>query len=176
MLTRPLRLRLLRTTLYAAVLLVAALIEGAWLGRVAVVGVRLDLVLVLVSALALRDGPEVGASVGLAGGLLQDLLGGQSLGLLAGPKVVVGFTLGLFARTVNLDNFLTPFILVAAGTVAAEVLGFGLRALTGHPLPSWPDGATAVAVAACYNGVVAPLVFAWVRRTERWLQRADSAA
>jgi rod shape-determining protein MreD len=162
--------------LYAAALLATALVDGAWMGRAAVLGVKPDLVLVLVSALALRRGPEVGASAGFAGGLLQDLLGGQSLGLLAGPKVVVGFVLGLFARTAYLDNLLTPFTLVAAGTVAAEVLGFGLSALTGYPLPSWPHGATAVAVAACYNGVVAPLVFAWVRRTERWLQRADSAA
>ncbi|MDR5684106.1 MAG: rod shape-determining protein MreD [Armatimonadota bacterium] len=166
------RLGLLRVALYAAALVVATLIESTWTARLALLGGRPDLVLVLVVALALHRGPELGAAVGLAGGLLQDLVGGQSLGLMAGPKLVVGFLLGLMTRTLYVENVLTPVALLAAATFANGFLELGLGALTGYAPPPWEDAAPTVAVAACYNGVVAPLVFAWVRRAERWFQRA----
>lgn len=167
---------MLLIALYAAAVIAAALIETTWMAHVAVLGVTPDLVLVFVSALALHRGCEVGAASGFGGGLLQDLLGGQSLGLLAGPNLIVGFVVGLFARTVYLESVLTPIAVVAAATVGYELLGFGVAAVAGYPLPPWTEGLKAVAVGACYNGIVAPLVFAWVRRAERWFRRADGTA
>src|SRR5207247_9126667 len=68
-------------------------------------------------------GAESGAMVGVAAGLLQDLLsGGGPLGVNALSKLVVGFASGLFERSIYIENPLPPAIATFVGTLLGEVL------------------------------------------------------
>ncbi|MDR7394990.1 MAG: rod shape-determining protein MreD [Armatimonadota bacterium] len=154
-----------------ALLLGAVVVEGAWGWRLGWMGGAPEPVLVVLLALGLRMQPEGAALLGFLAGLLQDLAGGGALGVFAMSKLWVGFGAGSLARTVVLDSAWAPSAFAVAGTAAARLLEVGLSALAGDPPPSLLAWARGTAVAACYNGLIAPLVFAGLRRVERWRGR-----
>lgn len=159
----------------AALLVVAVVVEGAWAWRLGWTGGAPEPVLVAVLVAGLRLGPEAGALVGFAAGLLQDLAGGGALGLQAASKLLLGFAAGSLSRTVVLDSLWAPVVFAAAGTLLARSAELALLWMTDSsvPLYTWASGA---AVAACYNAVITPLVFAGLRTVERWRGRLRGAA
>ncbi|MDR7417095.1 MAG: rod shape-determining protein MreD [Armatimonadota bacterium] len=123
---------------------------------------RMDLVLLVVVTWALLRGPEAGAGVGLAGGLLQDLLSGHALGLLAGPKILVGFLCGMWRDVVQPGGAGIP-ALAALGAFLVDILAsWGVRALVGWPVGWVRPGE--ILLLACSHAAMAPLVYWAVRR------------
>ncbi len=156
----------------SAVLLAAVVVEGAWAWRLSWMGGTLDPVLLVVVALGLRRGPEVGAVAGFVGGLLQDLAGGGPLGGMAASRVVVGFGVGSLAATVVADSPLAASAFAALGTAAARGLDLGLSWLAGDPGQDPVLWLRAVLAAASGNALTAPLVFAGFRWAGRWGTRS----
>ncbi len=159
---------------FGLLLLAAVAVEGAWGWRLAGWGGSPDLVLALVLAASLRAGPEAGALAGFAGGLLQDLAGGGPLGILAVAKLVVGFGVGSAARAVALDGVWVPTALALAATAAGGVAELGVVWVVGESTPHPSVWARSVAATACYNVLIAPLVFAAFRKAQRWKRSQTS--
>jgi rod shape-determining protein MreD len=153
---------------YGLLLLLAVAVEGAWAWRLGWGGGAADPVLLLVLAASLRRGPEVGALAGFAGGLLQDLAGGGPLGMVALSKSVVGLAAGTLARTLALEGAWAPAALAAAASVGAKLVELGLAWLAGDA-PLWLPWLAGTAATASYNALLAPIVFAGLRRVRRWL-------
>jgi len=65
-----------RAFVYASVVVMVALVQAAWLARAQVLGAALDPLLPLAVGMGILRGAESGAVVGVAAGLLQDLLSG----------------------------------------------------------------------------------------------------
>ncbi|MBI2200730.1 MAG: rod shape-determining protein MreD [Armatimonadetes bacterium] len=103
-----------RALMYGGALIVAALVQTAWLVRMPIAGAVMDPVLVLAVATGILRGAESGAVVGLAGGLLQDLLSGGPLGMHGLSKLVVGFGSGLFERSIYIENPFLPAVATAS--------------------------------------------------------------
>lgn len=161
---------------YGLLLLLAVVVEGSWGWRVAGWGGAPDLVLVLVLAVSLWTGPEVGALVGLVGGWLQDLSGGGPLGLVAVAKLLVGFAVGELARTVALEGVWVPSVFAWSATAFAELAELAVGWLIGEGVPEMSRWARAAAVTACWNAAIAPLVFAGFRKAQRWKRTLGSKA
>jgi rod shape-determining protein MreD len=87
-----------------------------------------DFVGVAVIAVALLRGPEVGAVVGFAAGLLLDALAGLPLGLSALVYTAVGYAAGSVGPHLRERAALRPLAVIAVGTLAARLgvllLGF----------------------------------------------------
>lgn len=116
------------------------------------------LVVAVVAAIALTDGPTAGMLAGFAGGLLADLTPpsdaplGQSVLVL----VVMAEVLGLLARRPS--GLIRPTVLIAAGSALAGVGVAGLQALLG-PAAGAPGAVLGgVAASTAYNLVLAPAV------------------
>lgn len=110
----------------------AALLELTLLARLpAFGGGRPALVLVLVVACALSDGPAAGALVGFGGGLLLDLLGDHPVGLLAFTFCLVGYLAGLFAGQEERST-LVPLLVAGLASVGAVVCYGVLAAVSGQ--------------------------------------------
>src|SRR5574337_1049194 len=89
--------------------MILALVQVAWLARVQVWGAILDPLVPLIVGMGILKGAESGAVVGVAAGLLQDLLsGGGPLGVNGLSKLVVGFASGMFERSIYIENPLLP--------------------------------------------------------------------
>lgn len=156
---------------YGGIFIAAALVQSAWLVRLEIWGAVLDPLLPLVVAIGIFRGSEAGAVSGIAAGLLQDLLGGTTLGLYGLSKMVIGFAAGLFERSIYLEDPLLPAVAVFAATVAAETIVRLVVVIARlGPVP-WPAVVPEILVQGALNGAVAPLAFRLVRTIEQRFQR-----
>ncbi|MDQ7849245.1 MAG: hypothetical protein QN152_09160 [Armatimonadota bacterium] len=113
-----------------ALLLLNALVHSVWLVRLPLWGQVADPAIPLIVAVALRR-PGWGPLVGLGAGLLQDLLFGGSVGLVALAKLVVGQVAGVLGRTVLVDQPLLPWAITALATVLHQGALAAVLAVTG---------------------------------------------
>jgi rod shape-determining protein MreD len=124
-----------------------------------VAGVVPDLGLVAAVALAVRFGPEMGASFGFAAGLATDLFLQTPLGLSAFAFGFTAFLVGILqARLARPAWWVRPAIAAAAGVVAG-VLFVGLGALVGQSELWALRSIRTILLAAAYDGVVAVVIF-----------------
>ncbi len=161
-----------RAFVYASVVVMVALVQAAWLARAQVLGAALDPLLPLAVGMGILRGAESGAMVGVAAGLLQDLLsGGGPLGVNALSKLVVGFASGLFERSIYIENPLLPAIATFVGTLLGEVLLVIVALVVGLGVPSTSALAAKMIMQAILNSAIAPLLFRGIRAIETRLQR-----
>lgn len=152
---------------YGAVVVAAALIQSAWLVRLQLWGAVLDPLWPLVVAVGIVRGSEAGAVGGIAAGLVQDLLGGTTLGVNGLSKMAIGFAAGLFERSIYIEDPLLPAVATFVATVAGESL-VRLIVIVARlgPVP-WPAVVPEILVQGALNGAVAPLAFRLVRAIEQ---------
>lgn len=160
-----------RVLIYGGLLVAAALVQAAWLGRVEISGAILDPLLPIAVAVGVLRGAEYGAAVGLAAGLLQDLLGGGPLGVNGLTKLVVGFASGLFERSIYIENPLLPAVATFAGTLLSELLLLAVGQVTGLSATAGAVAAPRALAQAVMNAAVAPFLFRGIKGIELRLAR-----
>ena len=161
-----------RVLAYTGVLVILALVQVAWLARVQVWGAILDPLLPLIIGVGILKGAESGAVVGVAAGLLQDLLsGGDPLGVNGLSKLIVGFASGMFERSIYIENPLLPAIATFVGTLLGGVLLVIVALLVGLGVPPWPAVVARMIVQAVLNSAIAPVLFRTIRVIETRFQR-----
>ncbi len=160
-----------RAIIYGAVVVVATLVQSAWLARIPVLGAVVDPLLPLTVAVGIFRGAESGAVVGVGGGLLQDLVSGAAIGVNGLSKLVVGFTSGLFERSIYAEDPFLPAVATFVASLVGQLLLLGILVVTGLAAPSWPDAFQTVLTQAVLNSAIAPLVFRAVRAIEQQIQK-----
>lgn len=120
-------------------------------------GGRPDLVLVVVVAVALAQGPLGGAVTGFAGGLLGDLVGDHPVGLLALTLCLVGYLAGLL-RGAGDRSILAPLGVVASAAVGATLVYAGLGLATGSPRVGVEALSAGLPTSVLYDVLLAPFV------------------
>ena len=156
--------------IYGGLLVIAGLVQVAWLARVEISGAILDPLLPIAVAVGILRGAESGGAVGLAAGLLQDLLGGGPLGVNGLTKMVVGFASGLFERSIYIENPLLPAVATFAGTLLSEFLLLAVGQITGLS-GSTAASAPRALTQAVMNGALAPVLFRGIKGIEVRLAR-----
>jgi rod shape-determining protein MreD len=94
-----------------------------------------DFVLVGVVFAGLQWGPTAGLAAGTMGGLLQDLLSGEVVGVSGLVKTVVGFVAGVIGTQFVLTRAHGRSIIVAGATIVHRLL---MLALVGLIEQDWP--------------------------------------
>jgi len=139
-------------TTIAAVLLQASLARytagGGWVFDLVVVGVVFS---------ALWWGPGAGILSGTLGGLMQDMLAGDIVGVGGLAKTVVGFLSGLVGTHFVLVRASARALIVEAATLVHRLAVMGLHGLIDQQWPGVPWGALAGEVAM--NSLAAVLAF-----------------
>lgn len=157
-----------RILVIGLLLFTAGLLQTALFPHVSILGFRPDLLLLITTLVALRAGSLSGLRVGLAAGLLSDLLLQQSaVGLTALVFVGVGYTVGVAKPYLAIESITAPLLLaMVAGVVGT--LGYGvLLGILGEPeLRGLVVVETALFV-GMYNTLLAPAIDALVK----WINR-----
>ncbi len=166
----------LRGTVLVAVTVVAAILQVSFFGFFSYRGVVPNLVLLVVVATALARGPEVAAALGLAGGLVLDLM--PPADHIAGRWALALVVVGYLAGRVRVDAARSS--LMALGTVlACSFVGTSLFALSGMLLrdPSLPasDALGVIPVGMGYDLLLAPFVLPLVLSLMRRLHAPEVA-
>jgi rod shape-determining protein MreD len=158
-----------RFLLAAATVLTALLLQGAVLTRLPLPGAAPDLLLVVVVAYALVEGPLSGMTTGFVAGVLADSLADHQLGRLALAYAVVGYAVGFIEDDTERSTLL-PFVGVAVGAFGAVIVFAGEGMLLGDPRVTFHAVARSVISSVPYSVVLTPFVVpvlgALVRRVE----------
>ena len=144
----------------AAVLLLAILLKTTVLPAVAVLGFRPDVLVLVVVAVALVEGPDSGIRIGFTAGLLQDMVsGGVALvGLSALVMMGAGWAAGrlrpYLAASEQNGAIVVSGLLAGATALASGVLGRLFDVVN----PTVGRMLLAAVVVGLYSAAVSPLV------------------
>lgn len=146
------------------VLFSAAVLERGLFAELRIAGVALDVLLLLAIAGGMALGPDRGAIVGFASGLVYDLLTNMPLGLSALVYCIVGFLAGrLYGETARSSRVLRGFLV--GGLSVAGVCAYALAAaVLGRPDTISTDLVAVAVVVSVGNVVLAPLAI----KAARW--------
>jgi len=155
-----------RVLALGAVLVVAVVVQSTVLAGLRLAGVRPDLLVVAVVAVAMASDAPTGAVFGFAAGLVADLLFDLPVGVSALVYTLVGFGAGTVRVYVTSDRPLVHLALAGAASLASVwCSGLLLRVFE---LSSWSSVARSGPLVAGYNLLLTPLVYPVVRAlTER---------
>lgn len=153
-----------RALVIGLLLVVAALLQVTVLPVIAVSGFVPDLLLLLVIAFALDNGPLTAVRVAFPAGLLLDLLSTNvPLGLSVLVYLGVGYAVGRARPHVSSESIIAPILFVAAGTFVG-VGGYGvLSALLARQSATLQLITEASLVATLYAVLLSPAAMALVR-------------
>ncbi len=138
-----------------------------------------DLVLVVVLAVAMKQGAVVGLWTGTVGGLLQDALSGGVVGVGGLAKTLVGYFVGRFASQFDVDRFWQQTVVFFFGSLLHAGVFVGIYSmLSEDPMLSSYAAALTQAGLNTVAGIGGGLVLAAVpsveerqRRRQRRLER-----
>ncbi|MER7044555.1 rod shape-determining protein MreD [Streptomyces jumonjinensis] len=166
-------MRVNRTLLSTALVVVALVIQVSVLARLQLPGAVPDLLLLTVLGLALVYGHVAGAFIGFGAGLLADLAppAAHAAGRYALVLCVIGYLAGL-ARPENgkLKSATGPMAVVVAAAIGSTLLYAGVGALVGDTAARDVGIVSLLFTAAVYDLLLAPftvpLIMALARRTD----------
>ncbi|MDA8234546.1 MAG: rod shape-determining protein MreD [Clostridia bacterium] len=156
-------------------LLLALLLETTVLDYFSIRKVEPDIVLLLGVFFALFNGPAKGALFGFIGGLAQDLLVGQFIGINALTKMVTCYLMGKVEQRVYKDHVLVPAGFLFLASIINEVLFYLIGRMAGLSI-EWTGAFNRVILPlAIYNAVLAPLFYNLFYRshTRGWLKKQE---
>ena len=153
------------------VLLVAVVVHTAVSPNVRVLGVAVDVLLLLAIASGIAGGPERGAAVGFACGLLADCFLQTPFGLSALTYALVGYGVGVFQTGVLHASWWIPAVTAAGATVVAVVGFVGLGLVVGQDQLLSSRILQVASVLAVLHAVLAPPAV----RLMRWAVAARSS-
>jgi rod shape-determining protein MreD len=164
-----------RLAALAVVLVVAVLVQSTLLAELRLAGVRPDLLVLAVVAVAVATDPVTGAGFGFVAGLVADLLFDLPVGVSALVYTAVGFAVGTVRVYLTSHHPLVHLVLAGAASLASVwCCGLLLRVFD---LSSWVTVARAGPLVALYNLLLTPFVYPVVlaltervpaRPSQRW--------
>ena len=146
-----------RPLVLTAVLVVAVLVQSTVLAELRLAGVRPDLLVLAVVAVAMASDAATGAVFGFVTGLVADLLFDLPVGVSALVYTAAGFAVGTVRVYVTSHRPLVHLVLAGAASLASVwCCGLLLRVFD---LSSWDAVARAGPLVAVYNLLLTPLVY-----------------
>jgi rod shape-determining protein MreD len=152
-----------RTLLVALLGITGIALQTSLFGELTLTGTKPELLLLLALALAIEDGPALGASAGFTFGLLTDAFLEQPAGVSALTFTLACYGVGRIRAQLQAPSAWMPTIMISATTLVV-VLAFAMfLALLGEPLGPPVRVLRHAVLAAAYNALLTPLLFPLVR-------------
>ena len=150
-----------RVVALAAVIVAGVVLQSTVLAGFRLAGVRPDLLVLAVVAVAMASGPTSGALFGFWAGLVADLESGLPAGVSSLVYTAVGYAVGLVrVYVVSPSAWVHLALAGAASLVSVWASGLVLRVLD---LSSWSFVARSGPLVAVYNLLLTPFVYPIVR-------------
>jgi len=154
--------------------LIAAILQSTLLSHLALYRAVPDIALGIIVYSAYINGTMTGQLSGFCYGLALDFISAAPIGLNAFVRTVIGALAGLIKGTFFLDIILLPMILCASATLIKALILFLLSLLMAGIIPSYPLAAPTLWAELALNTVIAPLLFALLKRFSSLLTQKGS--
>ena len=142
----------------AAIIIASLIIQGHdSFDVLKVAGAKPDLLFIAVVFFGYNFGSFYGEVTGFIAGLLHDAVSNAPLGLLTFPKMVIGFAVGMFGRSVLRENLATVFLLMLAASIVKGIIMIFLCYI--FDSASVSSRAGIIIPESLYNAILAPFLF-----------------
>ena len=135
-------------------------LQSTILGKIAILGVRPDLALIVLVFVALRRGSMTAQVSGFAAGIVEDLVSASPVGFHMLLRTLIGFLYGIFSGKVFVDPLLMPIVLSIAATIIKGIIAGLVSLLFGLQGSGFMYFAGRLWIEAGYNALAAPFLFA----------------
>ena len=152
-----------RTLLVALLTITGLVVETSILGEATLGGTKPQLLLLMTVALAMGEGPALGAGFGFTAGLATDLLTGLPAGLTAITYTIVGYAVGRIRAQVQTPTAWLPAAMEFAATLGGVLLYGGISLLVGQEATGGRALVVHALLAACYSALLTPFLYPLVR-------------
>lgn len=140
------------------IILISLVIQGhSSFDVLRIAGVKPDLLFIAIVYFGYSFGSFYGEVTGFISGLLHDAVSNSPLGLLAFPKMAVGYLIGLFNRSIIRSNVLTVFLIIFLASIAKGIITLLLCLIFSEA--SLSSIVTIILPESFYNAVLAPILF-----------------
>ncbi|GAV21670.1 rod shape-determining protein MreD [Carboxydothermus pertinax] len=143
------------------------LISETVFSRLAVNGIKPDLILILTVILSFLYGPPRGAFFGMLGGLVEDLYSGRFVGLNTLVKMITGFLAGVLEGKVYPENWWFPGVIVFVLTFIKDFFYVSFLNLLGIKISLVEAFTGMMPGEAVYNFLLTPFIYYLFYRTVR---------
>jgi len=146
--------------LKGAIIVAALLIQLTLINSITILGLKPDLIMVVVVVFSLLKGEKEGTISGFASGLLQDIFSTGLLGINALAKTVIGFTCGILKEKIFHEHilFVIPIITFIASFMQNILIFFLFRAFGIEYGLAW-SLKQIVLPEALYSSLLSPFIF-----------------
>lgn len=150
----------MRILLKGAIIVVALLIQLTLINSITILGLKPDLIMVVVVVFSLLRGAKEGTVSGFASGLLQDIFSTGLLGMNALAKTVIGFFCGIIKEKIFREHilFIIPVITFIASFMQSILMFLLLRAFGIEYGLAWSLKQVALPE-ALYSSLLSPFIF-----------------
>jgi len=150
----------MKILLKSAIIVVALVIQLTLINSVAILGLKPDLIMVVVVVFSLLKGEKEGAISGFASGLLQDIFSTSLLGINALVKTVIGFTCGILKEKIFHEHilFIIPVITFISSFIQSILISLLFRAFGIEYNLAW-SLKQIVLPEALYSSLLSPFIF-----------------
>lgn len=138
---------------------VALLLQTTMLDQVAIIGIKPDLIMLLVVLNGFLLGTREGAFLGFAGGVIEDLFSGTYIGLNALSKMVAGYLAGAVGERLYKESALVAAVVTFMSTMAGLAVYYLLTLFLGIYIPVLYALFRVALPAAFYTALLVPLIF-----------------
>ncbi len=145
-------------------LLLLAILQATSLNRLSILGIKPDLLLILVIFLGLHKGPLSGAGYGFLAGILLDIFSPTPLGTNALSKTVLGFLAGAVAPFLYFEAPFIQGLLLFLGMFLEGMILFILLSSFHLAPPFYYSFLYIILPASFYTSLLAPLFFYTFKR------------
>lgn len=158
-------MRLRSGSVIAVTLFLGLAVQTAFLGRFAILGAKPELLVLVVVAVAMVEGPVAGLLTGFAAGLLTDSLTDLPDGLSAVVFMLTGYGVGRVRQMFQRPSAWLPAAMVGSATLAALAVEASLSALVGIFAGSPVRTIVRIVLVAVYGMILTPFIFPVIARS-----------
>ncbi|HEX3823882.1 MAG TPA: rod shape-determining protein MreD [Mycobacteriales bacterium] len=153
------------------IIIIAAILQVVVVNRLPLPGGHPDLVVLVIIAMALASGAQIGAILGFCGGFLADVLppAAHIAGRLALAYTIVGYGAGLLEDPEE-TSVLTTILVVASGSAGAVLVYSGVGGLLGDARITASSTIHSLVATVVYDVVLSPFVVSPVSALARRLE------
>jgi len=150
----------MKILLKGAIIVVALVIQLTLINLVTILGLKPDLIMIVVVVFSLLKGEKEGAISGFASGLLQDIFSTSLLGINALAKTVIGFTCGILKEKIFHEHilFIIPVITFFSSFMQSILISLLFRAFGIEYNLAWSLKQIALPE-ALYSSLLSPFIF-----------------
>ncbi|MDI6604568.1 MAG: rod shape-determining protein MreD [Thermoanaerobacteraceae bacterium] len=157
--------------LYKYLLIILAIILEATFSKfITIFGVKPDIVLILIICFALLNGSTEGIILSLFGGLLQDILYNNAIGVETLALLIVCYIAGVLSTNVFRDNTFVAFVFVLIGTLLYNLIIIFSMILMKYDINFIKGFLDIVLIQAIYNSIITIFIFRYIVKLNNYIK------